>query len=144
MKTTTLWASSVAAASDAPSSTRWGECVSRNPSFRLAGSLSDPLPTTTGRRDPSRTPRHFFPTGNQAPPWPRRPLESSSSSSVDRALRNGSVPQCARCASRSTTESDDSRALNRRGNAGAWDRVAVEEAIRDLTLVLLKIRSRFH
>ena len=67
--TSTRDAPSVDAATAAPSSTRWGRWWMRNRSFRLAGSPSAPLATTTGRLPRADcTDRHFVATGNQAPP----------------------------------------------------------------------------
>ena len=70
----------VLAARTAPSSTRWGSWWTRKRSLLLAGSPSAPFATTRGVRSlVLPTERHLVPTGNQAPPCPRRPLASSSS-----------------------------------------------------------------
>ena len=55
-------------------------------SFRLAGSLSAPLATTTGRRRVRSPPRAtWWPPGTRPPRRPARPLASTSSSSVGAA-----------------------------------------------------------
>src|ERR1700722_16277069 len=120
------FALSVAAANDAPSSTRWGSLVRRKASFRLAGPPSGPLAPPTGRRPrPPLTARHLDPTGNQAPPWPRRPLASSSSSRVVLAERTERAPHWALCWDRSKASPDFERPERRRGKLGAvTERVA--------------------
>ena len=104
------------AATDAPSSTRWGAWWRRSRSLPLAGSPSAPLATTTGDR-PAATDRHFVPTGNQAPPWPRSPDWSTDSRSV-RAGRSGRAPQRARWASRRTTSALPMPSRSRAGPVG--------------------------
>src|ERR1700722_4041106 len=129
------FALSAAAASDAPSSTRWGSFVRRKASFRLAGSPSGPLATTTGRRTrPPLTARHLAPTGNQAPPWPRRPLASSSSSKVVLAERRVRAPHWALCCDRSKASPDFERPERRRGKLGAATGREVAAAIGVLTV----------
>ena len=54
--------------------------VSSTASLRLAGSLSEPLATTTARRRRSATARSFRALETCAPPRPRRPLSSIASS----------------------------------------------------------------
>ena len=72
-------APSACAASWAPSSTRWGSvCISVR-SFRLAGSPSAALTTTTARLREAATARSFVAVGKPAPPCPRRPARSSCS-----------------------------------------------------------------
>jgi len=127
---TTRPALSVAAAREAPSSTKWGVCVSRNSSLWLAGSPSDRWPPPLFGDLRVRRPATWSRRENQAPPWPRRPLASSSSKSVVRALLSGRGPQWARCASRSTIASGEERALRSVGTpepVAAWRSMLIEE-----------------
>ena len=92
------------AATAAPSSTRWGNSVSRSRSLPLAGSPSVPLPTTTRGPRRATTARIFLATGKAAPPRPRRPDRSISLIS-----RSG--------AHRRSSGSDPARAKSDRGSA---------------------------
>ena len=76
--TTAVRAPRAAAASTAPSSTRWGLCRSSALSFTLAGSPSAAFTTTIGRPGCAATAASFVPVGNPAPPRPRSPLASTS------------------------------------------------------------------
>ena len=67
-----------AAASSAPSRTRWGDQVRRVRSLALAGSPSMALTTTTGRRPERRTASHLAAAGKPPPPRPVSPEAATS------------------------------------------------------------------
>ena len=109
----------VRAATAAPSRTRWGSWWTSSRSLPLAGSPSAPLATTTGPLNRvGRRERHLAASGNQAPPWPRTPLRSSSSRNDDPG-QAGRAPHWVRW-SRSVTvrPSAPTPASSRSGPAG--------------------------
>ena len=87
----------------APSRTRCGSSRSSTRSFLLAGSPSEPLATRIFGLRRAATARSFVDTGNDAPPRPRSPACSTSSTicAGDNSRRSGSGPCRSRCASRS-------------------------------------------
>ena len=87
----TLSAATAVAAVCSPSRTRWGERSSNRASLALAGSPSQPLPTTTAGPVPAATARILRPVGKPAPPRPTSPL-ASTSPRIRAGLCGGSAP----------------------------------------------------
>src|ERR1700746_334920 len=93
-------APTASAARRAPSITRWGRVAISVRSFRLSGSPSAPLASTTARPCArSATARHLRATGNPAPPRPSRLAASSPAISRPPATRgNGPTGPLSRLA----------------------------------------------
>ena len=77
-----------AAATSAPSSTRWGDHASSVRSLALAGSPSMALTTISGRRPLLVTASHLAAAGNPPPPLPVRPAAATSAQTAWLQLRS--------------------------------------------------------